>query len=106
MLTRTLFAEGTPTLEYKGLVQPGYQPSDGDERGLWSVMEHVENEIKSSKFLVRDGEVNDYIHSITCRLADKYCPNIRNYVLRTPYFNASMAPNGMMQVSMQLEGVA
>ena len=98
MLTRTVFAEGTPTLQDKGLVQPGYQPSDSDERGLWGVMEHAENEIKSSKFLVRDSEVNDYIHGITCRLAVKYCPNIRSYVLRTPYFNANMAPNGMMQV--------
>lgn len=98
MLTRTAFAESTPTLQNKGLVQPGYQPSDSDERGIWSVMEHAENEIKSSKFLVRNGEVNDYIHDITCRLAVQHCPNMRSYVLRTPYFNASMAPNGMMQV--------
>jgi predicted Zn-dependent protease len=61
-------------------------------------MKHAENEINNSRFLVREDDVNDYIHGIICRLAVQHCPNIRSYVLRTPYFNANMAPNGMMQV--------
>lgn len=98
MLTHKVFAAGTPSWETKGIIQPNYQPLGNDEKGLWAVLEHAEQEIKNSHFLVRESEVNDYIHGIICRLAIKHCPNIRSHVLRTPYFNASMAPNGMMQV--------
>ena len=98
LLMRTAFGEGVPASQPNGFIQPGYQPADSDEKGLWAVMDRAESEIKSSRFLVREGEVNNYIRSIICRLAQNYCPDARSYLLRTPYFNASMAPNGMMQV--------
>ena len=97
-LMRTAIGGDAPASWSKDFVQPGYKPMDSDEKGLWAIMEHAESEMKSSRFLVRDGEVNNYIHGIICRLSEQYCSDERSYVLRTPSFNASMAPNGMMQV--------
>jgi predicted Zn-dependent protease len=69
-----------------------------DEGGLWAQMERAEAKLKTSPFLIRDPALNDYVHGVACKLAAEHCPDIRVYVVRTPWFNASMAPNGMMQV--------
>jgi beta-barrel assembly-enhancing protease len=83
--------EQTPSYEY--------QPSNDDERSLWLVMEEEERAIKSSKFLIKDPELNTYIRGVLCRaVGDKRCGAARIYLMRTPHFNASMAPNGMMVV--------
>ncbi len=76
-----------------------YKPQDEDERGLWLEMDEQEKEIKNSKFLVKDQALNDYVRSVLCKAvgADR-CGATRIYIVRTPYFNASMAPNGMMVV--------
>lgn len=63
------------------------------------VMEEAEKRIKQSPQLVRDDEATAYLHDIMCRLAGDYCPDIRVYLMRSPYFNATMAPNGMMVVN-------
>jgi predicted Zn-dependent protease len=78
---------------------PGYRPSAGsDEKGLWSLMDRAERDLKLSRFVVREPGINAYIRDIVCRLGKDYCSDVRAYVVRTPHFNASMAPNGMMQV--------
>ena len=69
-----------------------------DEGGLWAQMERAEAKLKTSPFLIRDPALNDYVYGVACKLAAEHCPDIRVYVVRTPWFNASMAPNGMMQV--------
>jgi predicted Zn-dependent protease len=69
-----------------------------DEGGLWGYMDREEQRLKRSRFLIRDAELNKYIRDIACSLAGSHCPDLRLYLVRTPYFNASMAPNGMMQV--------
>jgi beta-barrel assembly-enhancing protease len=76
-----------------------YKPVDDDERGLWLEMDEQEKEIKNSKFLVKDAALNDYVRKVLCKAvgADR-CGATRIYIIRTPYFNASMAPNGMMVV--------
>lgn len=80
-------------------VVPGYKPpSGGDEQGLWQQMDRVEQELKTSPFVIRDAKLNGYLRDIPCRLAKDYCDDLRIYVVRTPQFNASMAPNGMMEV--------
>lgn len=97
---------GLATLAYAGrlpgqdrFVAPGYRPAAGsDERGIWHLMDRQELELKTSRFVVRDAEVNRYIRDIVCRLGKDHCSDIRGYIVRTPHFNASMAPNGMMQV--------
>jgi predicted Zn-dependent protease len=80
-------------------VAPGYRPPpESDERGWWSLMNREERNIRDSRFVVRDPDLNAYVRGIACRLAKDHCPDLRIYVLRTAQFNASMAPNGMMQV--------
>jgi beta-barrel assembly-enhancing protease len=78
---------------------PGYQPLDKDEKGLWMEADEAERTLKASNFVVRDEALNAYIKSVLCRtVGDDRCHAARIYVIRTPFMNASMAPNGMMQV--------
>lgn len=69
-----------------------------DEGGLWAMMDREEQRLRRSGFLIRDKTLQDYVTGIACRLAGDHCPDIRVYLVQTPFFNASMAPNGMMQV--------
>jgi predicted Zn-dependent protease len=69
-----------------------------DEGGLWALMDREEQRLRRSPFVVRDPALNDYVRGIACRIAGAHCPDIRAYLVRTPLFNAAMAPNGMMQV--------
>jgi predicted Zn-dependent protease len=62
------------------------------------MMDKAENDLKRSRHLIRDPDLNAYVHDVVCRLAGDHCPDVRVYLVRTPHFNASMAPNGMMQV--------
>jgi len=72
--------------------------ADTDEGGLWSLMDREEAKLRRSPLAIRDPQLTRYLTDLTCRLADGHCPDIRVHVMRTPHFNASMAPNGMMQV--------
>jgi beta-barrel assembly-enhancing protease len=72
--------------------------SDGDEGGLWAMMDREEARLRRSPFLVRDSQLNAYVQKIACQLAGDHCADLRVYVVDNPLFNASMAPNGMMQV--------
>lgn len=69
-----------------------------DEGGLWSLMDREETRLRRSPFSLRDPELRDYVQGIACKLAGEHCPDVRVYLVKTPLFNASMAPNGMMQV--------
>lgn len=69
-----------------------------DEGGLWALMDREERRLQRSGFLIRDKELQDYVTAIACRLAGGHCADVRVYLVQTPFFNASMAPNGMMQV--------
>jgi predicted Zn-dependent protease len=71
---------------------------DTDEGGLWSLMDREEARLRRSPLAIRDPALGKYLSELTCRLTDGHCPDIRIHVMRTPMFNASMAPNGMMQV--------
>lgn len=77
----------------------GYHPSAAtDEGGLWQAMDRLEGEVRRSRQRVRDAALDAYVRDVACRLAGDLCPDLRVYVMRTPAFNAMMAPNGMMQV--------
>jgi Zn-dependent protease with chaperone function len=94
-----LFAASVSLAADVAPVSPGYQPQDADERGLWQQMNDVERELKSSNFVMRDEGLNSYVRSVFCRtVTQDRCREVRIYLVRTPYFNASMAPNGMMLV--------
>lgn len=75
------------------------RPEQGtDEGGLWAFVDREEAKLRRSRFVLRDKALNDYLTGMACRLAGDHCPDIRVYVVRTPVFNASMAPNGMLQI--------
>jgi predicted Zn-dependent protease len=93
-------AAGLRADEYDYQAPPRFtRPAAGtDEGGLWAFMDREEQRLRRSSFLIRDKTLHDYVNGIACRLAGDHCPEMRVYLVRTPYFNASMAPNGMMQV--------
>lgn len=93
-------AAGVDAGEYDYQMPPRFaRPEVGtDEGGLWGYMDREEQRLKRSSFLIRDPALHKYVSDIACRLAGEHCPEMRVYLVRTPYFNASMAPNGMMQV--------
>ena len=93
-------AAGVRADEYAYQAPPRFaRPEAGtDEGGLWAFMDREEQRLKRSSFLIRDPALHGYVNGIACRLAGDHCPEMRVYLVRTPYFNASMAPNGMMQV--------
>lgn len=80
-------------------LQPGYRPDQKQtEAGLWQISDRIEQETRTSPYRVRDPALEIYVKDLACRLGNDYCRDIRVYVLRTPHFNASMLPNGCMQI--------
>lgn len=78
---------------------PGQRPPPGsDEDELWYAMERAERELQQHPQLVRDPALNAYVRGVACKVAGDYCPDMRIYIVQQPWFNASMAPNGMMVV--------
>jgi predicted Zn-dependent protease len=69
-----------------------------DEGGLWAMMQREETRLRRSPFVMRDPALREYLQGVACKLAGPHCEDVRVYPVRTPFFNASMAPNGMMQV--------
>jgi tetratricopeptide (TPR) repeat protein len=61
-------------------------------------MDRIETRLKTSGRVVTDPALNAYVRQIVCKLDSLHCSDIRVYIVETPQFNASMAPNGCMQV--------
>ena len=72
--------------------------TDTDEGGMWAMMDREEARLRRSPLAIRDADLTKYLQDMVCQLTQTHCPDIRVHVVRTPWFNASMAPNGMMQV--------
>ena len=78
---------------------PGTRPAiDTDEAGLWMYMDKIEQNLRTSGRIETDAGLNRYVRGIICKLAFEHCPDMRVYIVQTPHFNATMAPNGCMQV--------
>jgi tetratricopeptide (TPR) repeat protein len=78
---------------------PGLRPSpDTDEAGLWLLSDKEEERLKASAMIERDPALTAYLREVICKVSAAYCRDIRVYVVNQPYFNASMAPNGVMIV--------
>lgn len=78
---------------------PGLVPDPSSvEGGLWGVMQHAEEDAKHSADLNPDPALTAYVRGVACEIAAEYCGEIRVYVMDRPYLNASMAPNGYMEV--------
>lgn len=72
--------------------------ADTDEGGLWGLMDREEMKLKRSPLTIRDKALQAYLQGLVCKLSEGHCPDIRVLPVRTPHFNAMMAPNGMMLV--------
>lgn len=66
--------------------------------GLRATMDKAEARLRASRFLVREAKANAYVRGVVRSLAGGYADDIRTYIVRAPIFNATQAPNGMMQV--------
>ncbi len=78
----------------------GFVPQDKDERGLWMQADEYERDLKHSNFLIQDAGLNTYVRDVFCKtVGQAECKDVRIYLMRTAYFNASMAPTGVMQVN-------
>jgi beta-barrel assembly-enhancing protease len=76
-----------------------FGPRDEVERGMWLQMDEYERELKNSEFLMTDPGLNHYVRGVLCKsVGQDHCQNTRVYIVRTPHYNAMMAPNGMMVV--------
>ena len=70
-----------------------------DEAGLWYTTNKMEKDLKTSAIVERDPALNAYVRNVMCNVTGPdYCKDLRVYIVKQPYFNASMAPNGMTQV--------
>jgi len=93
------FASNGPLPVPEPTIPPGYRPELArDERGLWMELDDYEKSVARSPLLIRDHTLTGYLENLVCRIGGDYCADFRVYLLRNPYFNASMGPNGMMQV--------
>ena len=75
-----------------------YQPADELERSLWQEMADYERSLRTSQQVIRDPALNAYVREVLCRTVGPECQQVRLYILRSPEFNATMAPNGVMTV--------
>lgn len=97
-----------PALALPALAQPAtalppyagaYQPQGVDEIGLWRMMDEEERRLAQSEMVMRAPDLNAYVRKVLCdTVGQDRCRSVRIYILRVPLFNASMAPNGTMQV--------
>ncbi|GFM29410.1 hypothetical protein PY1_contig-07-336 [Novosphingobium sp. PY1] len=78
---------------------PAYEPTSVDERGLWMQVDEIERQLRDSPLRIRDGNLEKYLLSVLCRVVGQdRCSGVRVYAIEDPRFNASMMPNGAMQV--------
>jgi predicted Zn-dependent protease len=78
---------------------PAYEPRTVDERGVWMEADERERMLRDSPLRIRADSLDRYIRDVLCREvgADR-CQGVRVYVMEIPAFNASMMPNGCMEV--------
>jgi predicted Zn-dependent protease len=76
------------------LIGPGYRPTDTDEKGLWSLMDRVEEEVSGSNLLMKDPALTSYLQDIIGRVGGPAAKDMRIYLAHIPEFNAVMFPSG------------
>jgi Zn-dependent protease with chaperone function len=77
-----------------------YQPQGVDERGIWMRADEEERQLRDSKAVIHDPQLDQYLRDVVCRtVGTDRCRNVRIYVVRDADFNAWMTPNGMMGVN-------
>lgn len=61
-------------------------------------MDKAERAAKTSAERENDPRLSQLVRDVTCKLTAEYCSELRVYVLRRPFFNATAAPNGYIEV--------
>ena len=80
------------------LIGPGYRAVDADEKGMWQLMERVEEEISGSNLLIKDAPLTAYLGDLIGRVGGPAARDMRIYLARIPEFNAIMFPTGFTVV--------
>lgn len=76
-----------------------YEPATVDERGLWMQADERERRLRDSPSRIREGHLEGYLREVLCRAVGKdRCEGVRVYAMEIPEFNATMMPNGAMEV--------
>lgn len=76
------------------LIGPGYRAVDQDEKGLWQLMERVEEEVSGSNLLIKDSQLVAYLGTLIGNVGGPAARDMRIYLARIPEFNAIMFPTG------------
>jgi beta-barrel assembly-enhancing protease len=88
-----------PSLAFAQARPPGQRPpTNSVEASIWDLSDKAEIDAKRAGQLITDPALNAYINGVKCKVASEYCGDMRVYLMARPAFNASMAPNGYMEV--------
>jgi len=80
------------------LIGPGYRAVDEDEKGLWQLMDRVEEEVAGSNLLIKDARLTAYLGGLIGKVGGPAAQDMRIYLARIPEFNAVMFPTGFTVV--------
>lgn len=83
-----------PPRDMVPLIGPGYRAVDQDEKGLWQLMERVEEEVSGSNLLIKDSALTRYLGTLIGNVGGPAARDMRIYLARIPEFNAMMFPTG------------
>ncbi len=75
-----------------------YATPDADEAGLLHQADAFEERIAARAARLRDPVLDAYLRDLLCKIDAQRCADVRIYLIREPYFNALMSPNGAMVV--------
>jgi len=80
------------------LIGPGYRAVDEDEKGLWHLMDRVEEEVSGSNLMIKDEGLKSYLRELIGNVGGPAAKDMRIYLARIPEFNAMMFPTGFTVV--------
>jgi predicted Zn-dependent protease len=80
------------------LIGPGYRAVDEDEKGLWQLMDRVEEEVSGSNLVIKDPALTGYLGNLIGNVGGPAARDMRIYLARIPEFNAMMFPTGFTVV--------
>ena len=63
-------------------------------------VEQIEKDVRRSSLVVRNPALDTCACNLVCKFAGRNCVPVCTYILEMPMFNASMYPNGMINIYM------
>ena len=80
------------------LIGPNYRAVDQDEKGMWQMMDRVEEEVAGSNLMIKDPQLTGYLGTLIGNVGGPAARDMRIYLARIPEFNAMMFPTGFAVV--------